>query len=152
MRLINPDATDVTPVIPSAVEDPSPAGDAASTQQQHATQPDTSKHVHQAVGVKRRAEANQMFSSAKSAHAIHPPAHQTLSQLRVEMEMQWRRRQMLEWRQGRCKVAQREPIRHGRIVQTRSYMEACPNTVGECRRCDADEVLATVAGVRSEPT
>ena len=31
-------------------------------------------------------------------------------------------------------------------------MEACPNTVGECRRCDADEVLATVAGVRSEPT
>ena len=31
-------------------------------------------------------------------------------------------------------------------------MEACMNTVGECRRCDADEVLATVAGVRSEPT
>ena len=31
-------------------------------------------------------------------------------------------------------------------------MEACLNTVGECRRCDADEVLATVAGVRSEPT
>ena len=28
--------------------------------------------------------------------------------------------------------------------------EACLNTVGECRRCDADEVLATVAGVRSE--
>ena len=31
-------------------------------------------------------------------------------------------------------------------------MEACLNTVGECRRCDADEVVATVAGVRSEPT
>ena len=31
-------------------------------------------------------------------------------------------------------------------------MEACLNTVGECRRCDADEVLATVAGVRSEST
>ena len=31
-------------------------------------------------------------------------------------------------------------------------MEACLNTVGECRRCDADEVLPTVAGVRSEPT
>ena len=30
--------------------------------------------------------------------------------------------------------------------------EACLKTVGECRRCDADEVLATVAGVRSEPT
>ena len=32
------------------------------------------------------------------------------------------------------------------------HMEACLNTVGECRRCDADEVLATVAGVRSRPT
>ena len=31
-------------------------------------------------------------------------------------------------------------------------MEACLNTVGECRSCDADEVLATVGGVRSEPT
>ena len=30
-RLINPNATDVAPVIPSAVEDPSPAGDATST-------------------------------------------------------------------------------------------------------------------------
>ena len=30
--------------------------------------------------------------------------------------------------------------------------EACLNTAGECRRCDADEVLATVAGVGSEPT
>ena len=30
-------------------------------------------------------------------------------------------------------------------------MEACLNTAGECRRCDADEVLTTVAGVRSEP-
>ena len=31
-------------------------------------------------------------------------------------------------------------------------MEACLHTFGECRRCDADEVLATVAGVRSELT
>ena len=31
-------------------------------------------------------------------------------------------------------------------------MEACLNAAGECRRCDADEVLATVGGVRSEPT
>ena len=31
-------------------------------------------------------------------------------------------------------------------------MEARLNTAAECRRCDADEVLATVAGVRSEPT
>ena len=64
-RLINPKATDVTTVIPSAVDYPSPAGDAASTRQQHATQLDTSKHVHQAVGAKRRAEINPMFSSAK---------------------------------------------------------------------------------------
>ena len=27
-------------------------------------------------------------------------------------------------------------------------MEACLNTAGECRRCDADEVPATVAGIR----
>ena len=31
-------------------------------------------------------------------------------------------------------------------------MEACLNTAGECRRCAAGEVLATVARVRSEPT
>ena len=31
-------------------------------------------------------------------------------------------------------------------------MEVCLDTTGECRRCDADDVLATVAGVRSEPT
>ena len=59
-RLINPNATDVIPAIPSAVEDPSPAGDAASTEQRHATQPDTSKHVHQTVGMKRGAEDNPM--------------------------------------------------------------------------------------------
>ena len=40
-RPFNPNATDVTPEIPSAVEDPSPADDAASTRQQHATQLDT---------------------------------------------------------------------------------------------------------------
>ena len=72
-RPINPNATDVTPVIPSVVEDPSPTGNAASIRQQHATQLDTSKHAHQAVGLKSRAEVNPMFSSAKRAHAIHPP-------------------------------------------------------------------------------
>ena len=74
-RPISPNVTNVTPVILSAVGDPSPAGDAASTKQQYATQPDTSKHVHQAVGVKRRAEANPMFSPAKRAHAIHPSSN-----------------------------------------------------------------------------
>ena len=99
-RPINPNAT---PVIPSAVGDPSPAGDAASTKQRRATQPDTSKHVHQAVGMKRGAEANPVFSSAKRDQAIHPPVPQILSQLRVEMEMmpvpkmRLRRSQMLKW-------------------------------------------------------
>ena len=60
-RLINPNATNVTPVIPSAAGDPSPTGDAVSTRQQHATQLDTLKHVHQSVGVKRGAEADLMF-------------------------------------------------------------------------------------------
>ena len=71
----------MTPVIPSTVEESSPAGDAVSTRQQHATQLDTSKHVHQ------RAEVNPMFSSAQGAHAIHPPVSQILSHLRVELEM-----------------------------------------------------------------
>ena len=31
-------------------------------------------------------------------------------------------------------------------------VEECLDAAGECRRCDADEVLATVAEVRSEPT
>ena len=74
-------------MIPSAVGDPSPAGDTASTRQRHATQPDTSKHVHRAAGTKRGAEDHPMFSSAKRAHAIHPPVPQILSQLRVEREM-----------------------------------------------------------------
>ena len=55
----HPNATEVIQVIPSAVGDPSPASDAASTEQRHATQPDTSKHVRQAVGMSRGAEDNR---------------------------------------------------------------------------------------------
>ena len=70
-----------------------------------------------------------MFSSAKRVHAIHPPVPQILSQLRVEMpvqKMRWRRSQMLKWGQSRCEVTQREPVRRGRIVQTRStWKHAC---------------------------
>ena len=56
---------------------------------------------------------------------------------------------MLKRGQNRCEVTQREPVRRGRIVQTRSTWK---HTVDECRRCDADEVLVTVARVGSEPT
>ena len=69
-RLINPNATDVIPVVPSVVGDPSPTGDVASTGQRHATQPDTLKR--QAVGMKRGAEDNPMSSSAKRAHTPPP--------------------------------------------------------------------------------
>ena len=31
-------------------------------------------------------------------------------------------------------------------------IKVCLDATGKCRRCNADEVLATVAGVRSEPT
>ena len=72
-RLINPNATYVIPPIPNAVEGPSPAGGGASVEQQHATQADTSKHVHQTVGVKRGAEDHPMSSSAKRAHTPPPP-------------------------------------------------------------------------------
>ena len=44
------------------------------------------QHIHQTAGTKRGAEDHPM-SSAKRAHAIHPPVPQILSQLRVEMEM-----------------------------------------------------------------
>ena len=151
-RPIYPNATDVTPVIPNAVGDPSQAGDAASTKQRHATQPDTSKHVHQAVGIKRGAEANPMFSSAKRAHAIHRLVPQILSQLRVEMEM-------MSVSEGAMKAQPdveigTESVQRGtkRTSSTwedcvdKTNMEVCLDATGTCRRCDADEVLdATVA-------
>ena len=82
-RLINPNATDVIPVIPSVVGDPSSTGDVASTGQWQATQPDTSKR--QAVGMKRGAEDNPMSSSAKRAHTKKKELSQTLPQPDVEM-------------------------------------------------------------------
>ena len=109
----------MTPVIPSAVEEPSPAGDAASTRQQHATQLDTSKHVHQVARAKTRAKVHPMFSSSKRAHANHPPVHQILSQLCVEMKMMSVLEDAMEARTD-VEVAQRRPVRRGRIVQTRS--------------------------------
>ena len=60
-------ATDVIPAIPSAVEDPSPAGGVASAEQHHTTQPDTWKHVRQTVGMKRGADDNpDVFVSKES--------------------------------------------------------------------------------------
>ena len=85
-RLINPNATDVIPATPSAVEDPSPAGGGASAEQQRATHSDTSKHVRQTVGMKRDAEEDPMSSSAKRAHTRPPPLSQILPQPDVEME------------------------------------------------------------------
>ena len=83
-RLINPNATDVILAIPSAVEDPSPAGGGALAEQQRATQSDTSKYVHQAVGLARGVEDNPMSSSAKRAHTHPPPWSQVLPQPDVE--------------------------------------------------------------------
>ena len=149
--------TDVTPVIPSAVEEPSPAGDAASTRQQHATQLDTLKHVHQVVRAKRRA-VHPMFSSAKRAHANHPPVHQILSQLCVEMKMMSVLEDAME---ARTDVEMgTESVRGGTKKASSTWedcadkinTEACLNTAGECRRCDANEGLATVTGVVSDPT
>ena len=66
-RLINPNATDAIPALPSAVEDPGPAGDETSLKQEHATQPYTAQHVRQTAGRKRGAEDNPMSSSTKRA-------------------------------------------------------------------------------------
>ena len=99
-----------------------------------------------------------MFSSAKRAHAIHPPVPQILSQLRVEMEMMPVPEDAME-AQPDVEMGT-ESVRSGTKKASSTWedcadkinTEACVNTVGECRRCDADGVLATVAGVRSEPT
>ena len=127
-RLINPNAT-VIPVIPSAVGDLlSPAGDAASTEQRHATQPDTSKHVRGTVGMKRGAEDNLVSSSAKRAHTIPPPVSQILPQPDVHLgqcgcwcqKMRWRWIWTLAWGRRRCEEMQREPVRCGRSVPVKS--------------------------------
>ena len=99
-----------------------------------------------------------MFSSEKRAHAIHPPAPQILSQLRVEMEMMPVPKDAME---AQPDVEMKtKSVRSGTKRASSTWedcadkinMEACLNTVGECHRCDADEILATVAGVRSEHT
>ena len=99
-RLINPNATDVIPAIPSAVEDPSPAGGGASVDQQHATQPDTSKHVRQTVGREMRCGGqSDVFVSKQSSHT-HTP-----SSCRSQMS-KWGqcrcRCQKMQWRSTRC--------------------------------------------------
>ena len=131
-------------MIPSAVGDPSPAGDAASTEQRHATQPDTSKHVHPTVGMKRGAEDNPMFSSANRAHAIHPPVPQILSQLHVEMEMMPVPEDAMEAQpdvETGTKLVRSGAKRASSMwddCADKINMEACLNTAGECRRCDAN--------------
>ena len=84
-QLINPYATDVIPAIPSAVEDPKPAG-GETTMQQRATQPGTVQHARQFVGTRRGAEDNQVLSSAKRSHTPPPPLSEILPQPHVEME------------------------------------------------------------------
>ena len=99
-----------------------------------------------------------MFSSAKRAHAIHPSVPQILSQLRAEMEMTPVPEDAMDAQPG--VEMETQLVRSGSKRASSTWedcadkinVEACLNTVGECRRCDADEVLATVAGVRSEPT
>ena len=62
--------------------------------------------------------------------------------------MRWRRCQG----QSRCEEAQKRTSSTWEDCADKINMEVCLDTTGECRRCDADDVLATVAGVRSEPT
>ena len=121
-RLINRNATDVTPVIPSTVEESSPAGDAVST--------------------RRHIEARSPSCWSEEVEMEMMPVHEDAMEVQPEFEMGT------------------ESVRSGTKRASSTWedcadkinMEACLNTVGECRRCDADEVLATVAGVRSEPT
>ena len=66
--------------------------------------------------------------------------------------MRWRLSQTLKWGQSRCEEAQRETSSTWKDCADKINMEVCLDALGKCRRCDDDEVLATVAGVRSEPT
>ena len=67
-----------------------------------------------------------MFSSAKRAHAIHPRVPQILSQLHVEMEMMsvpedaMEAQPDVEMGTESVRRGTREPVRRGRIVQTKS--------------------------------
>ena len=74
------------PANPNTVEHVIPACDGASAEHQHATLSDTSKHVRQAVGMKRGADDNPITSSVKRARTSPPPLSQILSQSDVEME------------------------------------------------------------------
>ena len=116
------------------------------------------QHIYQTAGTKRGAEDHPMFSSAKRAHAIHPPVPQILSKLHVEMEMMSVAQDAMEAQPDVEMVT--ESVQRG-TERTSSTWEDCadrinvevfPDTAGERRRCDADEVLATVARVKSEPT
>ena len=97
-----------------------------------------------------------MFSSAKRAHAIHPPVLQILPKLRVEMEMMPLPEDATE-AQPDVEMGT-ESVRGGtkRASSTwedcadKTNMLACLNTVGECRRCDADEVPATAVRTHTD--
>ena len=87
-----------------------------------------------------------------------PPVPQILSQSRVEMEMVPVSEDVMEAQPD--VEMETESLRSGTKGAYSTWedcadkinMEACLDTAGECRRCDTDEVLVTVAGVRSEPT
>ena len=99
-----------------------------------------------------------MFSSAKRAHAIHPRVHQILSQLHVEREMMSVSEDAMKAQPDVEMVI--ESVRRSTQRTSSTWedcadkinMEVCLDTTGECRRCDADEVQATVVGVRSQTT
>ena len=99
-----------------------------------------------------------MFSSAKRDQAIHLPVPQILSQLRVEMEMMpvpedaMEAQPDVEMRTESVRSSTKRASSTWEDCADKINMEACLGSVGECRRCDADEVRATDAGVRSEPT
>ena len=97
-----------------------------------------------------------MFSSAKRAHAIHPPVPQILSQLQIEMEMMSVSEDAMK-AQPNVEIGT-ESVRRGTKRTSSTWedcadkinMEVCLDATGKCRRCNADEVLATVAGVMQE--
>ena len=95
---------------------------------------------------------------SKESSCDSPSDSQILSQLPVEMEMMSVSEEAMKAQPdveiGTVSV-QRGTKRTSSTWEDcadKINMEVCLDAAGKCRRCDADEDLATVAGVRPEPT
>ena len=109
----------------------------------HAVQFEAAQHIHQTAWTNGGVEDHPTFSSAKRAHAIHPPVPQILSHLHVEMEMMPVPEDAMEAQPDIEMVA--ESVRRGTKRTSSTWedcadkinMEVCLDTVGDCSSGDS---------------